>query len=266
MSSQQSLMSKIVGKDIFTPYEAILIQYLNTKYKGQQMPDILNNTNLYTSTENIKNLYSPQDLKQLLSFNTLQDAQEYDAYKWAADLLVRYEEGSEETTYKAIALFNELRYFRDESYIRILVNKDQTIPELVEKFTAFSKVHKKYMSFKEIMESLVFTIKMLIITVDNVLVLNHFLNGMIEINDLQCANNLKKVFSNISNNSVSEKEPFDNLNISPDNYQQMINIIINENHPKFIEYARYNLALFNWKLSVNFEKESMDYVKKNIQE
>jgi hypothetical protein len=266
MTTPRSLISRIAAKDVFTPYEAILIQYLNRKYMAQQVPDISIDANFYASTSDIRTLYSQQDLKQILAFNTLSDAQEYDAYKWTADLLVQYDTDSKETAYRAIALLSELRYFRDESLINFLTNKDHIVKESLQHFVTFSHVHQKRMSFYEIIYSFIFSLEILTMTVDNVLTLNHFLNGMVENEDLLCLTNLIKILNMNDNESDDDNQLMAFFNIVGFDHKILFNQILSINHPRFINVMQDKLSLFNWQLSPSFNKNSLDYVKKTVSE
>lgn len=264
MRDTKSLLSKIALNNILTPYEAIVIQHLNMRQMKRLIPDISDGQNLYSMTDKVTSLYSSLELKQMLSFNTLHDAQEYDAYKWAADLLVNYDNQSDEVVQKGIALFNELRCLRDEHLITLLIEKNNSKIEPLENFSAFSQVYQKRMSFQEIMESYVITVKILVTIADNVLTLNYFLSGLVELPDLLCFTNLKKILPAKDNNATDEDQIIIPFHITKSTYKQLCESVISDNHSNFVQFMNFHLSLFSWQISPSFKDDSRGYVRKTV--
>lgn len=263
MADIKSIMSKIALDNVLTPYEAIQLQYMNLRQIRSRASDTLSLSNLYTMAEESHSIYSPIQLKQLLSFSTLRDAQEYDAYKWAADLLLRYDDMSDTIKDKYLAICAELRYFRDEHLIKLLTNEESQQIQPLNEFVAYSKIYQRELSFHELIQSHAITAKMLFIAADNTLTLNYFLSGMVEIPELSCMKNIKTILTREKTTEDLLMVPFDITNTGA---KAILDSIIETNHSIFVQYMLEQLSTFSWKLSPMFENESATYVKKLIEE
>lgn len=266
MTDIKSIMSKIALDDVLTPYEAIQLQYMNMRQVRNRIPDVESASNLYFLADEIHSIYSPIQLKQLLSFSTLRDAQEYDAYKWAADLLMKYDNNSEIIKDKCIAILNELRYFRDEYLIKLLIKENSVKLELLEEFIAYSQTYQKKVSFRELLNSYTLIIKTLFTIIDNVLILNYFLSGMVEIPDLICLANIKKIFTTEKNDAHMDDELVTPFELKAATLKSIIDIVIHNNHINFVLYMGAQLESFSWKLSPRFNDESMAYSRNIMKE
>ncbi|MFA6005325.1 MAG: hypothetical protein WC775_02460 [Patescibacteria group bacterium] len=266
MSIQQSLISKVAEKGIFTPYEAVLLQYLNIKQLKEQTSDALRASNPYIAADSVRSLYNQQDLKQILSFNTLQDAHTYDAYKWAADLLNKYDRDSELAVLRGASLWNELRYFRDEKLIETLTEKSSFSSESLSKFMTFSKVYMKPVTYKQILRAFASALHSLIAIADNVLTLNFFLNGMVDLPDLLCLTNLKSIFADSEKTGDENEQTLSPFSMDYIDKKSLFITTINNNHPLFTEFVHNNLIMLDWKTTPSFEGDSLTYVKRSLEQ
>jgi hypothetical protein len=256
-------MSKIALDNVLTPYEAIQLQYMNLRQMRNRVSDALSLSNLYTMAEEAHSIYSPTQLKQLLSFPTLRDAQEYDAYKWAADLLLRYDDKSDAIKDRYLAICAELRYFRDEHLIKLLTNEESQKLQPLNEFVAYSKLYQSELPFHELIESHTITAKTLFIAADNTLTLNYFLSGMVETPDLSCMKNIKWILTKEKEREDSITTPF---GITNGGAKMILGSTIGINHSIFVQYMIEQLSIFSWKLSPMFENESANYVKKLVED
>src|SRR5258708_117391 len=116
---KQSIIAKIAGRGVITPYEAIYLQYLNKLHIKEQIPDVEKWENPYIAVEQVSEIYKQHDLDRILTFQTTEEGSLYDTYRWAANSMVKFDANIEGCGYKALALVNELKYFRSEYVLSI---------------------------------------------------------------------------------------------------------------------------------------------------
>lgn len=264
-NDRKSLISKIAAKGVVTPYESIYAQYLNRKYMDQQIPDIQTFENPYWAAENVPQILSEYQLKHIVTFSFQQDGKLYDAYRWAANNLSHFDSNIGDIGYKGTALLNEIRYMRNENVLRFVLKEEgQPIGGNLFEFSAFSQVHQKRMSFTEVLESFVTTFKFMIMSIDNILTLNYFLNGMFTLADLRCLQQLRMWLA--KEKQIPEEETTSPLDIAHICFEQILTPIIESNHPDFTDFVEGNLRSFDAIPLTSFQEGSLQYVKETIEE
>jgi len=261
--NKKSLVDKIAAKGVLTPYEAIYIQYLSKQYIDQQVPDIKTSGNIYEVIDNVPEMITENQLDQLLTFNTRQDGQLYDAYRWAAVLLSHLDANLGEIGYKGIALLNEIRYARNKNISRMLLDKDNLQADHdIFKFSVFSQVYQKNMTFSEIVESFGSTFRFLIMATDDILTLNYFLNSMRPAEDLRCVKYLKMWLAMEKPNQ--DGEAASRRNLPHICLEENLNFVIENNHPDYVAFVKNKLRSFGISPLENFQESSFRYVKETF--
>lgn len=268
---KKSLIEKIVSKRILKPYEAILIQHLNHKDQIERASQIKTRINPYLAEDYFPPLITEEQLKDLLTFRSELEGQAYDNYKWAANLLSNFDAGSVEFGYKGIALINELRHFRSESVINLLVKSRNNEPVVgtLSDYVEYSYVNQKRMTYSEVLVSFFSTFHFLIMTIDDILTLNYYLDGLFGISDLRCLQFLKIWFTEpeLSPEEKEEEELFKSrMDENHACYDKIFSLIIDQNHPEFIKLMKQELESSNFSLLQYFEENSINYVKKTIKD
>lgn len=261
---KKSLLEKIAGSEVITPFEAIHLQYLGHKQTRSQTPDVETYPNPYIAAENVPEAINPYTLKRILSFKTIYEGQEYDAYRWAAGHLVDLDRGIGDIGYKGLALMNELRYIRSDFMTDfILSTRDKVeFKHTLFEHSGYSQVHQKQMTFTEILEAFGYNMRFFIMSIDDILTLSHYLHGLMETEDLHCLEYLNMWLA--EDKSVPEEEHDPLFNIARLSFRQLFDIIVTQNHPDFVEYLRQKLASFQMELSLNFKDSSLKYVKEIV--
>lgn len=265
----KSLIEKIASKRVLKPYEAILIQHLNHKNQIERASQIKKRINPYLSENYFPPLISEEQLKDLLIFRSELEGQAYDNYKWAANLLSNYDDGCVEFGYKGIALINELRHFRSESIINLLVksrNNEPVVGSLYD-YVEYSYVNQKRITYSELLGSFFSTFHFLIMVINDILTLNYYLDGLFEISDLRCLQFLKMWFTEpeLSPEEKEEEEFFKSeMDENHSCYDKIFSLIFDQNHPEFITLMKQELETGHFSLAINFEENSINYVKNTI--
>jgi len=265
----KSLITKIASKRVLSPYEAILIQHLNSKNQIERVSANKTWFNPYLVEQYFPPLISDEEIKQMVSFKSDIEGRSYDSYKWAANLLCHLDEGCVEFGYKGIALINELRHFKSESIINLLLKSrnNEPVKGTLFDFVGYSYVSQKRVSYLEVFESFFYTFRFLIMVIDNILTLNYYLDGLVDISDLKCLQYLKMWFAEqeLSPEEKQEEEFFKSkMDKNHSCYDKIFSLIISQNHPDFIALIERALEPEDTKLSQNFEENSINYVKNTI--
>jgi hypothetical protein len=258
--NRQSIIAKVVGKQIVTPYEAIYLQYLNILHIREQTSYIEYWENPYIATEKVSGIYSQYDLNRILSFQTIEEASLYDAYRWAANMMVKVDTNNRELGYKGLALLNELEYFQREyiAYVVKSMHRNIAIEQNLPEFISYSHVHQQNMTFIQILESFTETFNFFLINIDNTLTLNYYLNTMASPVNFYSSELLKVLLNKKKPATEEESE----INMPQLCYSQIINICLRNNHEKFVEFMRRQLSLsFNKQLGEDFLESSLLYVR-----
>ncbi|MDP2585468.1 MAG: hypothetical protein Q8P29_01155 [Candidatus Levybacteria bacterium] len=260
-SVKKSLLEKIAGREVLAPFEAIHLQHLNHKYVREQMPDMETWPNLYIAAENVPEIIDEYTLKRILSFSTRYESQQYDAYKWAAGYMTNMDRNIGDIGYKGLALMNELRYIRSDWAINFIVGKRDglEISGSLFEHLGYSQVNQKQMKYSEVLSSFGYNFRLFVMAIDNILTLNHFLNGLIETKDLRCLEYLNMWLA--KDESVPEEENDSLFNVARLAWEQLFNIAVDKNHPDFVEYMRIKLTSFEIDLPINFKDTSLEYLK-----
>lgn len=266
---KKSLVSRVLEKGIVTPWEAIYLQHLNTRYIQGQSEKVIHSDNFYTEIENIQGLISPLQFKQLLTFTGKYNCNLYDAYKWIATDLMNFETGIGEIGYRGIALLNEIRYAKDENCLRVYREENSNVPlgKLLG-YRVYSRVNKKWGTFADLLKSFGMDLYTLIMTIDIVLTDNYYLDNMFELEELNCLKYLKmwitqdEMEENISKEDEFFMEP--PFNIVGPCCKNSLDDILRISHSKLTEMIRMKVNSFDLELAPEFEKCSLDYVKSTI--
>src|ERR1035437_7253650 len=112
-NNTKSLLDRMAGSEAITPFEAIHLQHLGYKQTHSQTPDVETYPNPYIAAEDVPETINQYTLKRILSFKTIYENQQYDAYRWAASELINLDSIGD-IGYKGIAVMNDLRYLRND--------------------------------------------------------------------------------------------------------------------------------------------------------
>jgi|SRR5579885_1185274 len=267
-STRQSLISKIASQGVITPFEAIYLQYLHKQQKLAQIPDSQTWHNPYIAAEHVPELLTPYQLKQMLSFQNQADSNLYDAYQWAANYLFRLDAHSSDLGYKGIALLGELTNMQSKNALRFLRHGDGE-PEIqgtLFDFSAYSPLHQKQMAYAEVFDAFINSFRFLVITIDNVLILNHLLHGVVSLEDLQSLQHFKLWFSEEKQQSLDEETGISLLNVTRLCCENILDDLIAKNHPLFIEMLKDKLYSYKQSLKKDFQEGSLAYVRQTFSE
>lgn len=259
---RQTLIAKIAHKGVITPYEAIYLQYLNKQHLKEQEPDIEKWENPYVAADKISQLYTDYDLSMFLTFDTLEDISLYDGYRWAANTMTRLDRTIGELGYKAVALLNELRYFQSEYAISISqkIEENVTIEGTLFEFSTYSRVYQQQMTFTRIFESFIDTMNFLVISIDNILTLNYYLQTMADQEDFS---SLKFLQMLLTEEEVADEDK--EINFAKLCYGQVVTTSLENNHKQFVSFMRTQLsAISSERLEESFEEKSLEYVKRQL--
>src|SRR3989338_5834937 len=264
-NTKQSLIAKIVRKGIITPYEAIYLQYLNRKHMQEQELDVEKWENIYIAAENVSELFSQPDLKNILAFQSLNDATLYDSYRWAANYMTKLDTHTGDIGYRATALLNELRLMRSENAMLITRNlrESKAIEGTLFEFTAYSQTYGKVITFEESIALFTESLSLLLMSIDNILTLNYYLKTMVEQEEFNCLRFLRMILSEERQTTKDEEDP---LNVTQLFYKQLVDPIIETNHEKFIEFMKREFSSFSITLDDTFQEGSLLYVRKSLPE
>lgn len=263
--TKQSLIAKIAGKGIISPFEAIYLQYLNRKHMQEEELDVEKWENIYIAAENVSELFSQQGLKNILTFQSLNDATLYDSYRWAANYMTKLDTHVGDIGYRTIALLNELRLMRNENVMRITrdLRESKEVGGTLFEFTAYSQVHGKVITFEEAIASFTESLSLLLMSIDNILTLNYYLKTMVEQEEFNCLRFLRMILSEEKQTTEDEEDP---LNVTQLFYKQLVVPIIETNHEKFIEFMKREFSSFNITFDDAFQEGSLLYVRKSLPE
>jgi len=262
--SKQSLISKIAEKQVLTPLELVTLQYVDRRHLGESCQDVREGENPYLVVENIPPLIAPQELKKLLYIGEPRKQRAYEYYQWLSNLLINLDNASAEVGNRGIALLNELRYCQSERAVQLLLQEEELeIDTSLEKFTIFSHIHNKQMTYLDLIESFGRTFRDLIIITDNVLTANLDLEEMVDLEELKCLQYLQTWFTGECQPNEEE-----DLSTQPSAaqicYDNIFSTIIDQNHPDFVELLQTKVELAGYKLFSNFKEGSMIYVRNTI--
>lgn len=261
---KQSLISKIAGKGVITPYEAIHLQYLNKLYIKKKILEIKSYDNTYVTVEKIAGLFSKPDLNRILTFQTIEEISQYDAYRWAANFMTNLDSGTGELGYKAIALLNEFRYLQSEYTLKI--SRDLRDGKEVEgdifDFSGYSQVHQQTMTVRQVLSSFSEALNILITSIDTILTLNYYLRSMVEKEEYTCL----KFLSIILAEKKVEDEDERGTNVAHLFYQQVATPLIENNHTKFVQFMQWKMNILGVRLNETFYEGSLEYVKTALNE
>jgi hypothetical protein len=263
-NNKKSLLEKIAGRESITPFEAIHLQYLNNKQTRSQTPDVETYPNPYIAAENVPEVINPYTLKRILSFKTIYENQQYDAYRWAASELVNLDRGMGDIGYKGLALMNELRYLRSDLVKNIVLDSREVkdIKNTLFEHSGYSQVHQKQMTFSEILSSFGYNMRFFIMSIDDILTLSHYLYGIVETEDLRCLEHLNMWLA--EDKSIPEEEADSLSSVARLSFRELFDTIVTQNHPDFVEYMKQKLASFQMELAINFQDSSLEYVKEVV--
>lgn len=269
-NNKKSLVSKIVGKGVITPYEAIHLQHLNEEHRKQQIENLQLSENIYEDYENLQPLVPDYLLKQLLAFTQKQDADLYDSYRWAGNDLMSLEHAIGEIGYRGLSLLNEFRYARAEWCTDRIVDIDLKRPlgvGLME-FKVYSRVCQKRITSADILGLLGTTLAILMQSIDIILTDNYYLKNLYEPEDLNCIRYLKMWIKEDDYEGLTFEEKMDQqmpMNLIKACFEHGdLNFIVENNHPKIIGLMKNKLDSFGISLSSSFEQNSLDYVKETV--
>lgn len=262
MDPKQSLIAKIAGKGVVTPYEAIYLQYLNKLHVKEQTPDVERWENPYVAVEKVSNIYSQYDLKRLLTFQTIEEANQYDVYRWAANLMVILDAGAGELGFKAIALFNEVRYLQSQYVLTVSrdLRNDVKTEGTIFEFSGYSQIHQRVMTFAQAVAAFALNFNHLLVSIDDILTLNYYLRSMVKQEEYHCL----KFLSILLAEEKVESEEDKGTNISHLCYQEIVDELIENNHQEFMTFMKWKVESFNVTLNESFSEGSLEYVKKSL--
>lgn len=265
----KSLIDKIAGKRILSPMETIRIQRLNWKDQIERVLSNKTKINPYLVEEHFPPLITDGQLKEMVTFHSEIEGQAYDGYKWAANLLSNFDDGCIEFGYKGLALINELRHFKSENIVNVLVKSrnNEEIKGTLYDFVGYSYVNQKRLSYSELLESLFSVFNFLVMVTNDILTLNYYLGGLFELPDLRCLKSLEMLFTTeeLSEEEKEEQELFKSkIDESHYCYDKVFSLIIDRNHLDFIALMKRELELEGLEIDRNFEENSLNYVKTTI--
>ena len=177
--------------------------------------------------------------------------------------MVRLDAYSGETGYKALALFNQLRWMQSEHIMRIIrdTRDNKPIEGTLFEFAAYSQIHERVMTFEQVVASFTECFSFLIISIDCILTLNYYLRTMVALGDFNC---LKFLPMLLAEEEQTTEDDDRSLNIARLCYEQIANLTIDTNHEKFTELMKRQFDSFNITLDSNFQEGSLLYVKKSL--
>ncbi len=260
-----SLLSKIAAKGVITPYEAIIIQYLNNYHINKQIVDTASGKNPYLAAEKIPGIVSAEQINSIVAFNNNMLGKRYEAYEWAANYMMQLEMMSSDEGYKGLALLNDLRHMRSQFIIDFLIKRkyDESAPGIFLDSIGYSYVNQKRMTYLSVVETFALELRHLIMTIDNVLTLNHFLEELVEIPEIRCLKYLKGWFAEKKHNQEDDEPTFE-TKLLRSSFAESFSTIINQNHPQFTEFMKEKLSSFGSSLPKHFEEESKQYIQEII--
>lgn len=268
-NNKQSILSKIAEKGVISPFEAIHLQYLNRQHQLHQIPDVNTWPNPYVAVENVSEIISSYQLKNILSFKNQQDGALYDAYRWAAGYMTHLDANIGDVGYKGIAILNELRYIRDENVLRIITDEEakRNITGTLFDFSAYSRVHQKRMTFNEVLGEFAFVFRCLVMSIDTILTLNYFLNNIAEKEDLKCLQYLEMWLAQEKASLTEDENAIDPLfNCTHICLEKTFYFLLNKNHIDFVEFMKTMLGKYGENVPGNFQENSLQYVKETVEE
>jgi hypothetical protein len=263
-NNKKSLLDKIAGSEAITPFEAIHLQHLGYKQTHSQTPDVETYPNPYIAAENVPETINQYTLKRILSFKTIYENQQYDAYRWAAGLLVNLDRDIGDIGYKGLALMSELQYLRSDLVMNCILDSREAkeIKTTLLEHSGYSQVHQKQMTYAEILRSFGNNMQFFVMSIDDILTLSHYLYGLMETDDLRCLEYLNMWLA--EDQSIPEEEADSLSNVARLYFKGLFDTIVTQNHSEFVEYMKQKLASFQMELSINFQDSSLEYVKEVV--
>lgn len=260
-----SLISKIATKGLITPHEAIIIQYLNNYHINQQRMDNVKDKNPYIAAEKITGIVSSEQIESIVTFDNNWLGKQYEAYQWAANYMLQLDMTSGDIGFKGLAILNDLRHMRSTFIIDFLVKKkyDESTQAVFLDFIGYSYVNQKHMRYLAVVESFAVELRHLIITIDNVLTLNYYLEELIEIPEIRSLKYLNQWFVEKECEQEDEEPTFE-TKLLCSSFNESFSIIINQNHPQFVEFIGQKISSFGSSFPKHFEEESKHYVQEII--
>lgn len=267
----KSLIEQIASSGTLTPYEAIKIQYLDKKYRLEQVEKITHWTNTYIDVGNLPTILSPYQLKNITTFDSSYKGEEYDCYQWAANNLFEMDANCGEVAYKGLILLQELRTLRADCIINMLMksHRDDPITGTLLEFTGYSYINQKRMTYVELVESFTTVLHLFIQIIDNILILNYFLKRLVDEKDLKCLEYLKIMFSQRERSpEEKEEDKFQSTTITKNHscYDILFSLIIDQNHPDYVTYIEHELEAKALRFPRNFKEDSHEYVMNTIKD
>ncbi|MFZ2993128.1 MAG: hypothetical protein WA061_05415 [Microgenomates group bacterium] len=267
----KSLIEQIASSRTLTPYEAIKIQYLDRKYRFEQVEKITHWTNTYIDVNNLPTILSPYQLKSITTFESSYKGEEYDCYQWVANNLFEMDVNCGEVAYKGLVLLQELRTLRADCITNMLMKSHRAEPitgTLLE-FTGYSYINQKRMTYVELVESFTTILHLFIQIADDILTLNYFLKRLVDEKELKCLEYLKMWFSQVEK-SPEEKEEDKFLSTTVDKnhscYDVLFSLIIDQNHPDYVAFMKHELEAKALRFPHNFKEDSLEYVMNTIKD
>lgn len=204
MIVRQSLFDKVAHQGIFTPLEAIHLLYLTTegRYNG----------------DGNKNIISDYQLKEMCTFELQEDSCLFRQYCELLDSFILINEKAETDMQLVYGLILQALHMRSQCSHNFRFGRRgmKNLKNGISDFVAFSPLHNKYLSYREIFDSLEEAYSLFITRLCIALGYNYILGEMIPLSDipgikkLQELQEVRNVYSQ-DNSLPSPREILDNL-------------------------------------------------------
>lgn len=256
--NRSPLIQKLINKGlVFTPSEAIQLKYLSRKGILNDLIQAEKAVDPYKFTEETTGPISQIWVDFLVGRSAEEFPDRYRTYNHAYEFMLDQDRCSENQGYRGLMLLTQLRLTKSEH--QRYMNKDVFIE--LSYFPSYSYVHQSEAPYQQVLHLLGETFKYFIQDIDNILSLNFYLHELMDIEDFSCLRLLKMWLNKPA--SSDKSEDFEHLNeaylcCSP----EIIQIILDKNHHNYIMSLERRLG----KLPLDFEEESLRYVKKTITE
>jgi hypothetical protein len=273
-NNRKSLIHKIFSKDVvFTPLEAVHLKYLSRKGLLKELADVEAKSNPYIAAQGASSKMSSFYIGFLVNRVRQEDPELFHSYNYAYEQLLNLDDGIGRLGYKGLALLTQLTSMRHEYFVRLILSDDSekmmqqlkndfknVASPLIMRFSTYSFVHQKEVTYEETLASLGNTFQYLIRSIDNILTLNYYLDKLIDLEDLECLLFLKKWLNNGSKlDNEGYPKPFFNaarLCCSEANILR----ILNDDHQDYVD--EFSDGIKN--IPMSFGESSLQYVKETI--
>lgn len=257
-NNRTSLIQKIIAKGVtLTPFEAIHLKYLARKGILNDLINVEKADDPYLVAEEANGPLSPFMVDYLAGRAAEESPELYRTYNHAYEYMLDQDNSSEKWGYKGLTLLTQLRLTKSE-FLRC-IKKGVFIPIL--NFPSYSYLHQAEAPYQQTLDTLGETFRYFIQDIDDIISLNFFLHELMEPEDFNCLRLLKMWLNKPI--STGNAENFEHLNgaylcCNP----EIIQIILDKNHHNYVTSLERRLG----SLPLDFEEESLRYVKKTIAE